>query len=101
MNDHLEIGTERLILGPLALDHAEQLYAIYSDPDTMRFWPTPRHRNLNDTLAMVMSSSMAQSARGRCSYEKMLKPWASYTISAIRVHPGWAIYSIHVTQVAG
>lgn len=53
MNDHGEIGTERLILRPLALGQAEQLHSIFSDPDTMRFWPTPRHRDVNDTLAMI------------------------------------------------
>lgn len=53
MNDHLEIATERLVLRPLAPAHAEQLYAIYSDPGAMRFWATPQHRDLKDTVTMI------------------------------------------------
>src|SRR5947207_6278227 len=53
MDDHAEIATERLILRPLAPEHAAALYEIHADPEAMRFWHAPPHKHLDETRAMV------------------------------------------------
>ena len=53
MDDHAEIATERLILRPLASEHAAALYEIHADPEAMRFWHAPPHKHLDETRAMV------------------------------------------------
>jgi [ribosomal protein S5]-alanine N-acetyltransferase len=45
--------TERLILGPLGVDDAADLYPIYSDPETLRFWHHPPHLTVGETSAMI------------------------------------------------
>ncbi len=35
------IETERLSLKPLAINDAESLLEIFSDPEVMRYWNTP------------------------------------------------------------
>jgi RimJ/RimL family protein N-acetyltransferase len=53
MQGHPEIETERLILRPLAPEHAEALHPIYADPHAMRFWQEPPHASLERTRAML------------------------------------------------
>lgn len=38
--DDLTITTERLLLRPLAESDADSLFAIYSDPEVMKYWST-------------------------------------------------------------
>jgi ribosomal-protein-alanine N-acetyltransferase len=53
MQGHPEIETRRMVLRPLALEHAEALHPMFADPDVMRFWHEPPHKDLEDTRAMV------------------------------------------------
>jgi RimJ/RimL family protein N-acetyltransferase/uncharacterized glyoxalase superfamily protein PhnB len=53
VNDHREITTERLILRPLAQEHASALYEVLSDAEAMRFWHAAPHRHLDETRAMI------------------------------------------------
>ncbi len=39
------IETERLSLKPLAINDAESLLEIFSDPEVMRYWNTPPLEN--------------------------------------------------------
>lgn len=43
------LRTERLVLRKSRPQDAEGLFAIFSDPPTMRYWSTPPHRNLGQT----------------------------------------------------
>jgi [ribosomal protein S5]-alanine N-acetyltransferase len=53
MNDHQEFATERLILRPLAPEHAAALHEFHADVEAMRFWHSPPHRHLDETRAMI------------------------------------------------
>ena len=53
MNDHPEIATERLILRPLAPEHAVALHAIHADAEAMRFWHDPPHASVGRTQAVI------------------------------------------------
>jgi ribosomal-protein-alanine N-acetyltransferase len=53
MNDHAEIVTGRLILRPLAPEHAAALYEVHANPEAMRFWHAPTHKHADETRAMI------------------------------------------------
>jgi RimJ/RimL family protein N-acetyltransferase/uncharacterized glyoxalase superfamily protein PhnB len=53
MDDHRPIETKRLILRPVALEHAQALHAVFADPDAMRFWPEAPHSGVERTRAMI------------------------------------------------
>lgn len=53
MRDHPRIDTGRLILEPVAAEHAVGLHRVYSDARAMRFWPTPPHPSERETLDMI------------------------------------------------
>ena len=44
-----KILTDRLILRPLKLTHADGLFPIFNDPTAMRYWHTPVHDTLTAT----------------------------------------------------
>jgi RimJ/RimL family protein N-acetyltransferase/uncharacterized glyoxalase superfamily protein PhnB len=50
-NEPPRIETQRLILRPLSLDDAADLHPAFADPETMRFWHTPPHRDVEATRA--------------------------------------------------
>ncbi len=47
------IKTDRLILRPLTLSDADELYLVYSNVEAMRYWDTPPHGSVSDTRAMI------------------------------------------------
>ena len=49
----LELTTRRLLLRPLRADDAPGMYAIYSDPQTMRFWSAQVIGDLEAAASMV------------------------------------------------
>lgn len=49
----LELKTRRLLLRPLRADDAPGMYAIYSDPQTMRYWSAQEIGNLEAAARMV------------------------------------------------
>jgi RimJ/RimL family protein N-acetyltransferase len=49
----LELTTRRLLLRPLHADDAPGMYAIYSDPETMRYWSSKVIRDLEAAATMV------------------------------------------------
>lgn len=49
MKNHKILHTERLVLRPLTLEDAPALFAIFSDPETMRFLPFPCHQTVSET----------------------------------------------------
>jgi RimJ/RimL family protein N-acetyltransferase/catechol 2,3-dioxygenase-like lactoylglutathione lyase family enzyme len=53
--DGESLVTERLMLRPLAPEHAAALHAIYADPEVMRFWHTPPHQGGTETERLVAS----------------------------------------------
>ena len=53
MESLLEIQTPRLVLRPLADEHAPALHGVFGDPRAMQFWHTPPHRDLSDTRNVV------------------------------------------------
>jgi RimJ/RimL family protein N-acetyltransferase/uncharacterized glyoxalase superfamily protein PhnB len=53
MDHHHDIETARLVLRPVAPEHAEALHGTYADPEAMRFWHSPPHADLAETRAMV------------------------------------------------
>jgi len=50
-----EIRAERLLLRPARLDDLAPLHAMMSDADTMRYWSTPPHADLETTRAWLDS----------------------------------------------
>ncbi len=47
------ITTERLLLRPLSVDDASDLYAVYADTQTMRYWPSLPHATVGDTRVEI------------------------------------------------
>jgi len=47
------IRTNRLTLQPLTVDHAADLHAAFSDPETMRFMPSLPHQTVDETRAEI------------------------------------------------
>ena len=60
MEGHREITTARLILRPLALEHAEALHPVFADPNAMHFWHEPPHQ-------AIISATSARRAWAICS----------------------------------
>jgi RimJ/RimL family protein N-acetyltransferase/catechol 2,3-dioxygenase-like lactoylglutathione lyase family enzyme len=53
MHDHPVIETARLVLRPLAPEHAAALNHVLADPQAMRYWHEPSHRSVEQTRAMI------------------------------------------------
>lgn len=53
------IETERLILRPLAIEDAEELLAIFSDPEVMKYWNTAPWSSIEDALKFINESNEA------------------------------------------
>ncbi len=53
MEDDTNLITERLLLRPLKLSDAADLYFVFSNPLAMRFWDTPPHTSTADTQATI------------------------------------------------
>ena len=53
MADAPTLTTPRLNLVPLHAGHADSLFELYRDAETLAYWHTLPHRSLNDTRAMV------------------------------------------------
>jgi len=49
----LVLATERLQLRPLAAHDAPALFAVFSDPEVMRYWASPPWRSLADAEALL------------------------------------------------
>jgi ribosomal-protein-alanine N-acetyltransferase len=49
------LQTPRLILRPLALEQADDLFHIYNDAETLRYWHTLPHQNPIETSHMIAS----------------------------------------------
>ena len=47
------IHTDRLQLHPLELNDAQELFAVYSHPEAMRYWDSPPHKSLETTRTMI------------------------------------------------
>jgi ribosomal-protein-alanine N-acetyltransferase len=47
------LRTQRTALRPLTHDDAEELFAIFSDPEVMRLWATPPHADIGRTREMI------------------------------------------------
>lgn len=55
-----EINTRRLLLRPLVADDAPGMYAIYSDPQTMRYWSSRPIDDLEQAARMVSEDLQLQ-----------------------------------------
>ncbi len=47
------LRTERLVLRPLTRADAAELHTVFSDPEVMRYWSNPPHRDQARTEAMI------------------------------------------------
>lgn len=47
------ITTKRLLLRPLSVEDASDLFAVYADAQTMRYWPSQTHGTVADTRAEI------------------------------------------------
>ena len=56
------LETERLLLRRLTLDDAEAAFAIYSDPEVMRFLTGVTERDIDETRARLAARPMAHQA---------------------------------------
>ncbi|HYE51583.1 MAG TPA: GNAT family protein [Azospirillaceae bacterium] len=50
---HRTLSTGRLVLRPLAVEDAGDLFAVFGDPDSMRFWSCLPHADVAETRAML------------------------------------------------
>ncbi|SHN34572.1 GNAT family N-acetyltransferase [Rhizobacter sp. OV335] len=61
-NASVELRTERLLLRPLRDDDAPALLAIFSDPETMRYWSAPPWTTIGQAHAMIERDRPAMAA---------------------------------------
>ena len=47
------LESERLTLRPIREDDLPDLYAVFADPDVMRYWSTPPMRDLDEARAYL------------------------------------------------
>jgi RimJ/RimL family protein N-acetyltransferase len=47
------LTTERLTLRPIGEEDADALFAVFSDPEAMRYWSNPPHPSVGETRAMI------------------------------------------------
>ena len=59
--ERLSLRTERLLLRPLRADDAPALFAIFSDPQVMRYWSTPPWPTIDHALALIDRDVLAMS----------------------------------------
>lgn len=59
----VELRTPRLILTPLASPHTDDLFRVFQDDATMRYWHHPKHRAPEETAAMIWSLTASPMAR--------------------------------------
>ena len=57
-----ELQTPRLILQPLAANHADDLFHVFSDEATMRYWHHPPHRQSHQTTVMIQHLLASEAA---------------------------------------
>lgn len=50
------IETERLILRPLSIDDAADLFVVRRDPETVRYWDSGPHTHVDQTRSMIEGS---------------------------------------------
>lgn len=55
-----EVHTRRLLMRPLRADDAPGMYAIYSDPRTMKYWSSVTISTLEDAARMVLEDLQLQ-----------------------------------------
>ena len=48
-----EIKTKRLLLRPMRLTDADDLFAVFGDPRVMKYWSTPPHPDVKHTAALI------------------------------------------------
>jgi [ribosomal protein S5]-alanine N-acetyltransferase len=63
LDDLPVLETERLRLRPLKPADAEELHAVFSDPEVMRYWSEPPHRDVARTEEMIGSIRAAFESR--------------------------------------
>jgi len=61
--DTLTLRTERLLLRPLRADDAAALFAIFSDPEVMRYWSTPPWPSVDEAHALIARDARELAAR--------------------------------------
>jgi ribosomal-protein-alanine N-acetyltransferase len=69
----LELTTQRLLLRPLCGDDAPGMFAIYSDPETMRYWSARPISVLEDAARMVREDLQLQLS-GRAAFWAIVLP---------------------------
>ncbi len=63
----MTITTERLTLRPLAPSDTDAIFAMMSDPETMRFWDWPAFTE-RETVAEIVAAQIADVREGRALY---------------------------------
>ena len=54
------LESERLHLRPIREDDLPDLYAVFADPDVMRYWSTPPMRDMDEARAYLAGISRKQ-----------------------------------------
>lgn len=83
-----EFSTRRLVLRPLCADDAPGMYAIYSDPETMKYWSTHTIRELEQAARMVGEDLQLQMG-GTAAF------WAIVLPKTGRVIGKFTLFNIH------
>jgi RimJ/RimL family protein N-acetyltransferase len=69
----LQLTTRRLLLRPLRADDAPGMYAIYSDPQTMRYWSAQVIENL-EAAASLVSDDLRLQLDGSAAFWAVVLP---------------------------
>lgn len=60
--DQIQLCTNRLLLRPLRAADAQDLFAIFSDQDVMRYWSTPPWRSIESANNFIAQARQAMSS---------------------------------------
>jgi RimJ/RimL family protein N-acetyltransferase len=85
----IELRTRRLVLRPLRADDAPGMYAIYSDPQTMRYWSARVIENL-EAAASMLGDDLRLQLDGTAAFWAVVLPQTGRVIgkfSLFRISP--------------
>jgi RimJ/RimL family protein N-acetyltransferase len=83
--------TKRLILAPLTIRDADELFAVRGDPEAMAFWDWPSDASPQVTAAIVEQLLRDVASGGTCVWTVRLRSEGSFVglcdLSEIQAHP--------------
>lgn len=69
-----DIDSRRLLLRPMKMEDAEQMFKVYSDPEVMKYWATPPFTDLASAQKFVQEDIESDARGDSLNWAITLKP---------------------------